>query len=381
MTSNAAHGPIAEILKNQRIVVCCGAGGVGKTTTSAALALAASRAGRRVLVLTIDPSRRLAETLGVSQNPPEPVAVSPERLAAAGIAPPGALDAWLLDAKLVADNAVRRLARGPEEAERFLSNRIYGQVSQMVAGMHEYTAMEALHRLLLEGRYDLVVLDTPPSRNALDFLEAPGRLSRLLDMKIFKAFLPKQGSLLTRAASALIHRVLASVFGGEFASEFVSFLASFAGLFTILNGDVASMRSFLSGSDAAFLLVCSPTPASLVEACFFQEKTRELSLPLRGFVLNRSRACVDGRLFPTEELLAQGAGPEARAGLAKLQQLATAELAAAERDRVLLADLRSRAGEGCFALAVPELPQGADDMRTLVAVADALLSGGVEKSP
>ncbi|HCF58408.1 MAG TPA: anion-transporting ATPase, partial [Myxococcales bacterium] len=106
MTSNAAHGPIAEILKNQRIVVCCGAGGVGKTTTSAALALAASRAGRRVLVLTIDPSRRLAETLGVSQNPPEPVAVSPERLAAAGIAPPGALDAWLLDAQLGADNAV-----------------------------------------------------------------------------------------------------------------------------------------------------------------------------------------------------------------------------------------------------------------------------------
>ncbi|HCF62624.1 MAG TPA: arsenic transporter [Myxococcales bacterium] len=372
---------LASLVREKKILVCCGAGGVGKTTTAAALGLAAARAGRRVLVLTIDPARRLAEAMGIPEAATHPSPVPRDRLEEAGVAPGGALDAWMLNPAVVFENMVRRLAPDEERARAILDNRIYQQISQMVAGMQEYTAAEAVYDLSSEGGYDLVVLDTPPSRNALDFLEAPGRLSRLLDMKIFKAFLPKQGSLLTRAASALIHRVLASVFGGEFASEFVSFLASFAGLFTILNGDVASMRSFLSGSDAAFLLVCSPTPASLVEACFFQEKTRELSLPLRGFVLNRSRACVDGRLFPTEELLAQGAGPEARAGLAKLQQLATAELAAAERDRVLLADLRSRAGEGCFALAVPELPQGADDMRTLVAVADALLSGGVEKSP
>src|SRR4051812_3115558 len=148
---------IGELIRNRRVIVCCGAGGVGKTTTAAALSLAAARAGRRVLVLTIDPSKRLAETLGVSRNPPTPVAVPPDRQIAAGIHAPASLDAWMLDPKLVADESVRRLTKNPEDAERVLGNRIYQQVSSMVAGMHEYTAMEALHRLVNEGRYDLVV--------------------------------------------------------------------------------------------------------------------------------------------------------------------------------------------------------------------------------
>jgi CO dehydrogenase nickel-insertion accessory protein CooC1 len=116
---------IGELLRTRRIIVCCGAGGVGKTTTAAAVSLAAARAGRRVLVLTIDPSRRLAETLGVSRNPPEPVAVPAERQRLAGIHAPATLDAWMLDHKLVADSAVRRLTKTPQDAERVISNRIY----------------------------------------------------------------------------------------------------------------------------------------------------------------------------------------------------------------------------------------------------------------
>ncbi|MBI5549201.1 MAG: ArsA family ATPase, partial [Deltaproteobacteria bacterium] len=306
---------LAALLRRKRIIVCCGAGGVGKTTSAAALALAAARMGRKVLVLTIDPSRRLAETLGVSQNPLTPVPLPEDRARAAGIEKPGALDAWLLAPKLVADDAVRRIVQSPEEAERLISNRIYQQVSAMVAGMHEYTAMEALHRLMEGGSYDLVVLDTPPSRNALDFLEAPGRLARVLDAKVFRVFLPRSGGLFARAASRMVERALSAVFGVEFASELTAFLGAFSQLFGMLNIDVSRMRTILGGEDAAFLLVCSPAPAAVEEAFFFRDKTRELGLPLRGFILNRAHLAGE-RVFPSEELLPDPQHPEARTGLA-----------------------------------------------------------------
>jgi anion-transporting ArsA/GET3 family ATPase len=351
---------------------------VGKTTTAAALSLAAARAGRRVLVLTIDPSRRLAETLGVSRNPPEPVAVPKERQVLAGIAAPATLDAWMLDHKLVADSAVRRLTKTPEEAERVLQNRVYQQISTMVAGMHEYTAMEALYRLVNAGRYDLVVLDTPPSRHALDFLEAPRRLSRLIDTRAISAFLPKSDSMVARAASKVIERILSAVFGEDFAAEFVLFLGMFSSIFQSLNVDVNTMRKFLSGPDVAFLLVSSPAPTTLAEAHFFQDKTRELGLPFRGFVLNRSRARNVSKPFPDFTMVdAGGDSATARAaqtGMEKLQGMAKVELEWANRDLALLSDLETRAGENATAIALPELPQGADDMGTLISVADVLAS-------
>jgi len=350
---------VGDLLRQKRIIVCCGAGGVGKTTTAAALSLAAARAGRRVLVLTIDPSRRLAETLGVSRNPPEPVAVPKERQAMAGITAPATLEAWMLDHKLVADSAVRRLTKTPEEAEKVLNNRVYQQISTMVAGMHEYTAMEALHRLVNAGRYDLVVLDTPPSRHALDFLEAPRRLSRLIDTRAISAFLPKSDSLVARAASKVIERILGSVFGEDFQS---------------LNVDVNTMRTFLSGPDVAFLLVSSPAPTTLAEAHFFQDKTRELGLPFRGFVLNRSRALNVKKPFPDLTMLGAPDALGARPGMEKLQAMAKTELEWANRDLALLRDLETRAGENATAIALPELPQGADDMGTLISVADVLAS-------
>jgi anion-transporting ArsA/GET3 family ATPase len=326
--------------------------------------------GRRVLVLTIDPSRRLAETLGVTRNPPEPVPLPPDRRDAAGITT-GSLEAWMLDPKLVADESVRRLTRSPEEAERVLQNRIYRQVSAMVAGMHEYTAMEALHRLVNSGKYDLVVLDTPPSRNALDFLDAPRRLSSLIDGRVFRAFLPG-GGIVARTASMVAHRVLSAVFGAQFAGEFAIFMGTFSSIFAALNTDVTLMREFLSQPDAAFLLVTSPAPETLTEAHFFHDKTQELGLPFRGFVLNKSRARTGGRIFPGEGLIAETPHPDARAGLTKLQYLARVEQAAAQGDRDLLAELRMRAGGEALAVAIPSLSEGADDMETLLSVADTL---------
>jgi anion-transporting ArsA/GET3 family ATPase len=363
---------IGELLRTRRIIVCCGAGGVGKTTTAAAVSLAAARAGRRVLVLTIDPSKRLAETLGVSRNPPEPVSVPADRQKLAGIELPGTLTAWMLDHKLVADSAVRRLTKSPQDAERVLQNRIYQQVSSMVAGMHEYTAMEALYRLTNSGAYDLVVLDTPPSRHALDFLEAPRRLSRLVDSRALQAFIPKGDGLVSRAASKVIQTVLAAVFGEEFAAEFVGFVGTFSGIFQSLNVDVNEMRQFLSGDDVAFLLVASPQPATLAEAHFFQDKTRELQLPFRGFVLNRSRALNVNKPLPDASVLGAPLSPIGQAALEKLQGLARTELELAGRDVALLRDLETRAGSHATAIALPELPAGADDMATLVTVADIL---------
>ena len=363
---------VGELLRTRKIIVCCGAGGVGKTTTAAALSLAAARAGRRVLVLTIDPSKRLAETLGVSRNPPTPVRLPADRQAAAGIVAPASLDAWMLDPKLVADDSVRRLTKNPADAEKVLNNRIYQQLSAMVAGMHEYTAMEALHRLVSEGRYDLVVLDTPPSRHALDFLEAPRRLSRLIEGRAIQAFLPRADSLVARAASKVIQKILGAVFGDEFAIELVTFMSLFSGIFTALNLDVNTMRAFLSGPDVAFLLVTSPAPATLVEAHFFQDKTRELELPFRGFVLNRSRARSTDRRFPDEAILGAHATLEAKTGLGKLQALACVEQEAAVKDAALLLELKGRAGKNATAIAIPELPQGADDMGTLITIADVL---------
>jgi anion-transporting ArsA/GET3 family ATPase len=367
---------VGELLLTKRILVCCGAGGVGKTTTAAALSLAAARAGRRVLVLTIDPSKRLAETLGVSRNPPEPVAVPAERQALAGIVAPATLEAWMLDHKLVADSAVRRLTKTKEEAERVLANRLYQQISSMVAGMHEYTAMEALHRLVQSGRYDLVVLDTPPSRHALDFLEAPRRLSRLVDTRVISAFMPKSDGIVSRAASKVIERVLGAVFGEDFAAEFVGFVATFAGIFQSLSVDVNTMRKFLSGPDVAFLLVSSPAPTTLTEAHFFQNKTRELGLPFRAFVLNRSRALNVRKCLPDLTMIEDGAaaGTAVRRGMEKLQAMAKTELEWANRDLSLLRDLETRAGDNATAIALPELPQGADDMGTLISVADVLAS-------
>jgi anion-transporting ArsA/GET3 family ATPase len=363
---------IGKMLLEKEIIVCCGAGGVGKTTTAAALSLAAARAGRRVLVLTIDPSKRLAETLGVSRNPPEPVSLPDDRKALAGIKLPATLDAWMLDHKLVADSAVRRLTKSPEEAERVLQNRIYQQISTMVAGMHEYTAMEALHRLVTTGKYDLVVLDTPPSRHALDFLEAPRRLSRLIDTQAISSFLPKSGGLVARAASKVLEKILGSVFGAEFASEFTLFLSMFAGIFQSLTRDVTKMREFLSGPNVAFLLVCSPAATTLTEAHFFQDKTRELGLPFRGFVLNRSRARNVNKRLPDATLGGESTDAALPGAIGKLRIMAERELEWARRDYALLEGLGVRAGENATAIALPELPQGADDMGTLIAVANFL---------
>jgi anion-transporting ArsA/GET3 family ATPase len=364
---------VGALASKKRVVVCCGAGGVGKTTSAAALSIAAAQLGRKVLVLTIDPSRRLAEALGVERNPPRPVAMSAERTLAAGITGAGSLEAWMLDPKRVADETVRRFAKSTEDAASIMSNRIYQEASNMVAGFHEYTAMKALHQFITEGAYDLVVLDTPPSRNALDFLEAPSRLARFLDGAIFQLFLPTRGGVLANAASKVVSKVLGLVFGRDFTNELAQFFELFSQLLGSVNKDLSGMRELLSRPDVGFLLVTSPTSAALTEAHFFHDKIKLLGLPFSGFVLNRSHARVDGKVFPAATLLDGDAGPEAVSGLEKLKAYARTEQLCSTRDKGLLADLALRAGETGFAMALPNVVSGAHDVGTLVTLAKAML--------
>jgi anion-transporting ArsA/GET3 family ATPase len=233
------------LVTTKKVIVACGAGGVGKTTTSAAVALSAAKAGRRVLVLTIDPAKRLAQALGIREHMRHPTPLSRETLAEAGITT-GSLDAWMLNPDVVFESLVHRMAPTKAQAERVLSSRLFKHLSELVAGMQEYTAAEALYDLSTSGRYDLVVLDTPPARNALDFLEAPGKLARFLDERIISLFLPTTAKGLFKKAQELIGTVFARVFGAEFFSELQEFLAAFTGMFGPMRAHAEGVRKLLT---------------------------------------------------------------------------------------------------------------------------------------
>jgi anion-transporting ArsA/GET3 family ATPase len=373
---------IREHIENRKVIVCAGSGGVGKTTTATAIALSAARSGRKVLALTVDPSKRLAQTLGVDRNLSEPVVIPEERRVEAGI-DRGLLEAWMLDPRVVADGFVKRFADSPEDAERLINNRLYGQISRMVAGMQEYMAMEALYGFLREERYDLVVLDTPPSRNALDFLYGPSRLSSFLDGRIFQLFLPeedgKRRGFIRRAAARLVNGVNAAVFGAETYYELQEFMESFSGIFRSMNKNAADgMERLRDPENVAFLLVTSPATESLTDAFFFRRKTIELQLPFRGFVLNRSQAAGTDRVLPSADLF--GGQPTAvqASALEKLQKLARVEKAAVERHQDLLDELRNDAGDDATAVALPIIASGADGMNALVALGDVLMGRPIE---
>ena len=231
---------IAALLQEKRVLVLAGPGGVGKTTTAAALGLAAAQAGRRVLVLTIDPARRLADALGLPLDAPRPTPVPAERLAALGLTGKGTLDAWMLDPKVVFEEMVRRLASSPAEAQKLIATRLFGHLSELISGMQEYTAAEALYTFVEDRKYDLVVLDTPPSRNALDFLDAPGRLTRFLEEGVLSIFLPKTGSSLLQRAGKLVGSVFSRALGDGFVKELETFLGAFGSIFGALRSRTTS---------------------------------------------------------------------------------------------------------------------------------------------
>ena len=367
---------LQTLVRTKKVIVCCGAGGVGKTTTSAALALAGARAGRRVLVLTIDPARRLAQAMGIHENAREPAPISKERLAEAGIHD-GTLHAWMLNPDVVFHSLVHRMATSPEQAQRILESRLFRALSELVSGMQEFTAAEALYDLSTSGKYDLVVLDTPPARNALDFLEAPGKLARFLDEKILNLFLPQKQKLgILRKASELIGNVFTKVFGAEFFLEIQEFLGTFSGMFPSMRQHAEGVRNLLGSDQAAFLLVTSPEQAAIADARYFRDKILSMGLPFAGFVLNRSWANAEGFVEPEAvELAAEPAGSPLRAGLHKLKHLAAVEVERVRRDKALLADLARELPEKSIAIAAPYLGEAIEDLRGLSRLAHGIAEG------
>lgn len=362
---------VDPLVRNKKVIVCCGAGGVGKTTTAAAIGVASAVHGRKVLVLTIDPARRLAEAMGIPEAARAPSPVPRAKLDELGVPVHGELYAWMLSPEVVFEQMVRRLATDETRVQEILGNRLYQHLSKIVAGMQEYTAAEALYTLSTEGKYDLVVLDTPPSRNALEFLEAPRKLSMFLDERVIGVFLPKKGAFM-RAASDLIERVFTRAFGDGFYSDLQSFLGAFSGMFGGMRAHAEAVRKLLSSEDAAFLLVTSPEPAALAEASFFQTKIKELGLPFAGYVLNRSWAYTRGFLGPESIDLGPNAGETERVALKKLGQLADAERWRAQRDRDLLARLRMETESGA-AIATPHLGGAVEDLVGLATLARNLV--------
>ena len=272
---------LGEVIDKHEVVICAGSGGVGKTTTAAALALAGADRGRRVAVVTIDPARRLADALGLVAlgNEPSPVPGSW----------PGSLHALMLDTATTFDELVARHAADPAQAERILGNRFYGNVSRALSGTQEYMAGEKLYELHETDRFDLIVVDTPPTRSALDFLDAPNQLVRLLDHRVFRALTaPGRGvaRLVNRAAVAAV-RGGSRIVGSEVVEDVVAFFAAFEGMeqgFRERSSHVAE----LLGSDAtAFVLVASPRPDTVVEASFFNRRLAERGHGVRALVVNR----------------------------------------------------------------------------------------------
>jgi anion-transporting ArsA/GET3 family ATPase len=298
--------------RGTRIVVCCGSGGVGKTTTSAALALRAAEQGRRVVVLTIDPARRLAQSMGIEtlDNVPRPV---PAVDGSSG----GSLEAMMLDMKRTFDEVVESGA-SPEKAAQILANPFYVAVSSSFAGTQEYMAMEKLGQLDAEARrtgaWDLIVVDTPPSRSALDFLDAPERLSSFLDGRLIRLLLmPARGpAKLMTAGVNLVTNALAKVLGGQMLRDVQTFVAALDTLFGGFRQRAQRTYRLLQADGTAFLVVAAPEPDALREAAYFVERLNEERMPLAGLVVNRATAAPRGRLSAEQALVAAERLEEAR---------------------------------------------------------------------
>ncbi len=282
---------LGELIRTHSVIVCVGSGGVGKTTTAAAVGLEAARRGRRVLVLTIDPARRLANALGLPAFGNEV-----RRIALPDAAPGGELYACMLDTQATFDDLVRRLA--PDEATRqaIFGNRIYRVVSDNFAGSQEYMATERLYDEHRSGAYDLIVLDTPPVKNALDFIEAPGRLARFVDRQIVRWFLTPYdekrvfGRVLV-GTSGVVFRLLGMIFGREFLVELSGFFQAFRELMDGFHERHAAVTRLFAHPDTAFVVVAAPSEPSVDVASFFHDELRARRLPFAGFVLNQVHRC------------------------------------------------------------------------------------------
>ena len=322
---------IESWLERKEICICAGSGGVGKTTTSAAIALGMAARGKKVAVLTIDPAKRLASSLGLAELGNE------ERRVEADV--DGELWAMMLDAKRTFDDLIELHAPDAGTRDAVLSNRIYKELSSAVAGSQEYMAMEKLHELHQEGRYDLLVLDTPPTRNALDFIDAPKKLSAFIDSRSLQFFTAPGflGLKVFGRGASVLFSVMKRATGVDLLEDLSGFFRSFGDMASGFRERAVGVNQLLGDSRTAFVLVTSPRVDAIDEAAFFHRRLLDAGLPFAGVVANRVHPGVSDEDVGRE--LEQLVGvPLAGKVLATLED----ERRLAARDRANLDDLRAR---------------------------------------
>jgi len=348
-----------------RVILCCGSGGVGKTTTSAALAVRAAERGRRTVVLTIDPARRLAQSLGLRE-----LTNQPRQVEVAGFEPKGELSAMMLDMRRTFDDMVTAHA-GPDRAEQILANPFYQTISTSFSGTQEYMAMEKLGQLAATGMWDLIVVDTPPSRSALDFLDAPQRLSTVLDGRIIRLLLApaRVGGLglrkLVGAGFGLFTKVVSTIIGGQLLHDASVFVQAFDSMFGGFRERADKTYTLLRSPGTAFLVVATPEPDALREASYFVERLEEESMPLVGLVVNRTHPVLAA--LPAARATA-AADELARTGTAPLPtamlRIHADRAAVANREKRLLARF-TKAHPTVPVVGVPALPTDVHDLTGL----------------
>ena len=352
-----------------RVIVCCGSGGVGKTTTAAALGVRAAERGRRVMVLTIDPARRLAQSLGLPELGNQPRAVQ-----APGFTPKGELSAMMLDMRRTFDDMVLAHS-GPDRAEQILSNPFYKTISTSFSGTQEYMAMEKLGQLAATGNYDLIIVDTPPSRSALDFLDAPQRLSTVLDGRIIRLLSApaRAGGLglrrLVGAGFGLFAKVISTIIGGQLLSDASTFVQAFDSMFGGFRERANQTYTLLRSPGTAFLVVAAPEPDALREASYFVERLETDQMPLAGLVVNRTHPVLAGipaskATAAADELDRAEQSPLAAAML----RLHADRVAVATREKRLLARF-TKAHPSVAVVGVPALPTDVHDVDGLREIA------------
>jgi anion-transporting ArsA/GET3 family ATPase len=360
---------LAHLVEDRRIIICCGSGGVGKTTSAAAFALEGARRGRRTCVVTIDPARRLADALGLRSLTNKPARVEGPW--------PGELWALMLDTKSTFDALITRYAADADQAEGILDNRLYRSLSSSLSGTQEYMAMEKLYELDDEGGYDLIVVDTPPTRSALDFLSAPLRLTRLLNNRVFRAVVMPTRAYLraVSVASQALLRPASKIVGSEMVSDVVTFFQAFAGMEEGVRNRANRVHELLSEPSTAFVLVTSPRRDAVDEALFFADRLGESHIAVQGLVVNRLYPRFDVHSTGSSSDTAPSGVPDG-AGMARNGRVLAALLAnreelraMAEREETHYATLAARLAPAPVAR-VPFLPTDVHDLDGLAVVAD-----------
>ncbi len=368
-----------SVMPGKRIVVCLGAGGVGKTTTSAALALGLAARGEKVLVVTIDPAKRLAATLGIEDAPAMPPQGSPRRIdaarfAAEGVEMRGELWAMMLDPKRAFDDIITRLARDEDERAGILADPIYQQLSSAIAGSNELSAIAKLHELHHEHDFDVIVLDTPPSRNALDFLDAPNRLLGFLEGRALKVFMAPSGitARLFGRSTAVVFAIFARVTGVDMMSDLSRFFRTMSGVIEGFGERTRSVASLLRDPSTTFWIVTSPEPEPALEAVFLAERLAARDLTCGELVVNRVFSG-DGLLDHTPDEVRELLEPQLGKSLATraASNLADFDLLL-QRDAETIAAL-GREIEARTPIVVPYMDADTQGLADLAAIAEHLL--------